>query len=240
MVFDECTPYPAAQAEAASSMRLSLRWAARCKAAWTSANALFGIVQGGMYEPLRDESLAELVALGFDGYAIGGLSVGEPKEERDRIVAHIVPRMPEASPRYLMGMGTPEDLIEAVGAGLDLFDCVLPTRNARNGWLFTRHGDLKIRNARHRDDTTALDAECACYTCRHFTRAYLYHLQKTNEILGARLNTIHNLHYYQELMQTLRAAIESGELAATASRLRAERTRYNSALSAASPEEDPQ
>ena len=240
MVFDECTPYPASEAEAASSMRLSLRWAARCKAAWSSTNALFGIVQGGMYEPLRDESLSELVALGFDGYAIGGLSVGEPKEERDRIVAHFVPRMPEARPRYLMGMGTPEDLIEAVGAGIDLFDCVLPTRNARNGWLFTRHGDLKMRNARHRDDTAPLDEQCACYTCRHFTRAYLYHLQKTNEILGARLNTIHNLHYYQELMQTLRAAIERGDFAATAARLRAERTRYNSPLSAASPEEDPQ
>jgi queuine tRNA-ribosyltransferase len=244
MVFDECTPYPATEVEAASSMRLSMRWAARSKAAWKSANALFGIVQGGMYEPLRDESVRELQSLGFDGYAIGGLSVGEPKEDRARIVAHVVPRLPAAQPRYLMGMGTPEDLIEAVLAGIDLFDCVLPTRNARNGWLFTRHGDLKIRNARHRDDTGALDAQCACYTCRNFTRAYLHHLQKANEILGARLNTLHNLHYYQELMQTLRAAIEAGTLGATAARLLAERRSYNSALSPAHsaqfPEEDPQ
>jgi queuine tRNA-ribosyltransferase len=240
MVFDECTPYPAAEAEAASSMRLSLRWAGRSRRAWQSANALFGIVQGGMYQHLRDESLAGLEQIGFDGYAIGGLSVGEPQDERTRIVNHLVPRMPQAAPRYLMGMGTPEDLIAAVGAGIDLFDCVLPTRNARNGWLFTRHGDVKIRNARHRDDTSPLDDECSCYTCRHFTRAYLYHLQKTNEILGARLNTLHNLHYYQELMQTLRSAIESGRFAPTAARLAAERTRYNSALSAAPSEEDPQ
>ncbi|TMH26672.1 MAG: tRNA guanosine(34) transglycosylase Tgt [Betaproteobacteria bacterium] len=240
MVFDECTPYPASEAEAASSMRLSMRWAERSRRAWPSSNALFGIVQGGMYERLRDESLAELVRIGFDGYAIGGLSVGEPPEERARIVTHLMPRMPAAAPRYLMGMGTPEDLIAAVGAGIDLFDCVLPTRNARNGWLFTRHGDLKIRNARHRDDASPLDQHCSCYTCRHFTRAYLYHLQKTNEILGARLNTLHNLHYYQELMQTLRRAIEAGSFALTAARLLAERTRYNSALSAASPEEDQQ
>ena len=244
MVFDECTPYPATEAEAEISMRLSMRWAARCRQSWQSPNALFGIVQGGMYERLRDASLGELTSLRFDGYAIGGLSVGEPPEERERIVAHLVPRMPEASPRYLMGMGTPEDLVAAVGAGIDLFDCVLPTRNARNGWLFTRHGDLKIRNARHRDDTAPLDEQCRCYTCRNFTRAYLYHLQKTSEILGARLNTLHNLHYYQELMQTLRSAIETRSLRATSERLLAERTRYNSALSAASsegsPEEDPQ
>ena len=240
MVFDECTPYPASEAQAASSMRLSLRWAGRSRRAWQSANALFGIVQGGMYQHLRDESLAGLEQIGFDGYAIGGLSVGEPQDERTRIVNHLVPRMPQAAPRYLMGMGTPEDLIAAVGAGIDLFDCVLPTRNARNGWLFTRHGDVKIRNARHRDDTSPLDDECSCYTCRHFTRAYLYHLQKTNEILGARLNTLHNLHYYQELMQTLRGAIESGRFAPTAARLAGERTRYNSALSAAPSEEDPQ
>jgi queuine tRNA-ribosyltransferase len=240
MVFDECTPYPATQTEAASSMRLSMRWAERSRRAFGSGNALFGIVQGGMYEPLREESLDALTGIGFEGYAVGGLSVGEPPEERARIVSHIVPRMPAASPRYLMGMGTPEDLIEAVGAGIDLFDCVLPTRNARNGWLFTRHGDLKIRNARHRDDTRPLDEECGCYTCRHFTRAYLHHLQRTNEILGARLNTLHNLHYYQELMCTLRAAIESSSYRDTAARLFAERSRYNSALSAASPEEDPQ
>jgi queuine tRNA-ribosyltransferase len=238
MVFDECTPYPASEAQAAESMRLSMRWARRSKHAWRSGNALFGIVQGGMYPELRDESLAALQAIGFDGYAVGGLSVGEPKEERGRIVAHIVPRLPAERPRYLMGMGTPEDIIEAVGAGIDMFDCVLPTRNARNGWLFTRSGDLKIRNARYRDDAAPLDERCACYTCRHFTRAYLYHLQKTNEMLGARLNTLHNLHYYQELMRELRAAIEAGELAARAARLIEERKRYNSALSPEDSQED--
>src|SRR5437764_12613558 len=165
-----------------------------------------------MYEALREESLARLVDISFDGYAIGGLSVGEPKDDRARIVAHTVPRMPADKPRYLMGMGTPEDIIGAVAAGLDMFDCVLPTRNARNGWLFTRFGDVKIRNARYRDDAQPLDERCACYTCRHFTRAYLYHLQKVNEILGARLNTLHNLHYYQDLMRELRAAIETGVL----------------------------
>jgi queuine tRNA-ribosyltransferase len=228
MAFDECTPYPATQAEARSSMELSMRWAERSKRAWQGPNALFGIVQGGVYPELRAQSVERLVQIGFDGYAIGGLAVGEPPEDRRRILAGT--RLPEGQPRYLMGMGTPEDLIEAVTAGIDLFDCVLPTRNARNGWLFTRHGDLKIRNARHRDDTGPLDAECACYTCRHFTRAYLYHLQKANEILGARLNTLHNLYYYQELMRTLRAAIEAGTLASTAARLAAERKRYNSAL----------
>jgi queuine tRNA-ribosyltransferase len=219
MAFDECTPYPASFEDANESMQLSMRWAERSKRAWKSKNALFGIVQGGMYEALRDESLERLTEIGFDGYAIGGLSVGEPAEERSRIVAHIVPRMPEARPRYLMGMGTPEDLVEAVSAGIDMFDCVLPTRNARNGWLFTRFGDVKIRNARYRDDTAPLDERCACYTCRHFTRAYLYHLQKANEILGARLNTLHNLHYYQELMADLRQAIEAGSLQATARRI---------------------
>jgi queuine tRNA-ribosyltransferase len=240
MVFDECTPYPASEQDAAASMRLTLRWAQRSKASWNSGNALFGIVQGGMYERLRDESLDQLVKIGFDGYAVGGLSVGEPKDERARIVAHLVPRMPLAQPRYLMGMGTPEDIIEAVAAGIDLFDCVLPTRNARNGWLYTRSGDVKIRNARHRDDTRPLDERCACYTCRNFTRAYLYHLQKANEILGARLNTLHNLHYYQELMRSLRAAIEAGELKAASERLIEERKRYNSALSPEHPEEDRQ
>jgi queuine tRNA-ribosyltransferase len=242
MVFDECTPYPATEGEAQASMELSMRWAARSKSAWQGANALFGIVQGGVYPKLRAQSAERLIDIGFDGYAIGGLAVGEPKEDRSRILQ--TTRLPEERPRYLMGMGTPEDLIEAVAAGIDLFDCVLPTRNARNGWLFTRHGDLKIRNARHRDDTTPLDADCACYTCRHFTRAYLHHLQKANEILGARLNTLHNLHYYQELMQTLRAAIEGGALATAAARLLAERKRYNSALSpehpAQFPDEDPQ
>jgi queuine tRNA-ribosyltransferase len=238
MVFDECTPYPTSEAEAARSMRLSMRWARRSREAWRGRNALFGIVQGGMHEGLREESLAALTGIGFDGYAVGGLSVGEPKAERARIVAHIVPRMPAERPRYLMGMGTPEDIIEAVAAGIDMFDCVLPTRNARNGWLFTRSGDLKIRNARYRDDTAPPDERCGCYTCRRFTRAYLYHLQKTNEILGARLNTLHNLHYYQELMRELRAAIEAGDLAARAARLVAERTRYNAPLSPEDSQED--
>ena len=238
MVFDECTPYPASEAQARDSMRLSMRWAERSKQAWRTENALFGIVQGGMYEPLREASLAALQAIGFDGYAVGGLSVGEPKEERSRIVAHIVPRMPAERPRYLMGMGTPEDIVEAVAAGIDMFDCVLPTRNARNGWLFTRFGDLKIRNARYRDDIAPLDERCRCATCRNFTRAYLHHLQKTNEMLGARLNTLHNLYYYQELMRELREAIEAGELAARAARLVAERKRYNSRLSHEDSRED--
>ncbi len=225
MVFDECTPYPATREQAQSSMRLSMRWAERSKKAFRSGNALFGIVQGGMFEPLREESLATLKSIGFDGYAIGGLSVGEPEEDRNRIVAHTVPLLPADRPRYLMGMGTPEDLIGAVLAGIDMFDCVLPTRNARNGWLFTRWGDVKIRNARYRDDAGPLDEACGCYTCRRFTRAYLYHLQKTNEILGARLNTLHNLHYYQELMGEVRAAIEKGNVAGTAERLLQQRKR---------------
>jgi queuine tRNA-ribosyltransferase len=225
LVFDECTAYPASEDEAAASMRLSMRWAKRSKQAFQSSNALFGIVQGGMYEGLRDESLEELKAIGFDGYALGGLAVGEPKEERSRILAHIVRRMPQDRPRYLMGMGTPEDIVEAVAGGIDMMDCVLPTRNARNGWLFTRHGDIRLRNARYRDDLAPLDEQCACYTCRHFTRAYLYHLQKVNEILGARLNTLHNLHYYQDLMRELRAAIEAGRLAEVSRRLLAERQR---------------
>jgi queuine tRNA-ribosyltransferase len=225
MVFDECTGYPATQAEAAASMRLSMRWAKRSKQAFRSSNALFGIVQGGMYEALRDESLDELERIGFDGYAVGGLAVGEPKEEREHILAHIVPRMSRDRPRYLMGMGTPEDIILAVNAGIDMLDCVLPTRNARNGWLFTRYGDVRIRNARYRDDLAPLDESCACYTCRHFTRAYLYHLQKVNEILGARLNTLHNLHYYQDLMRELRAAIETAALSQVSARLIEERKR---------------
>jgi queuine tRNA-ribosyltransferase len=225
MVFDECTPYPATEEAAAASMRMSMRWAERSKRAFQSSNLLFGIVQGGMYEKLRDESLKALTEIQFDGYAVGGLSVGEPKEARSRIVAHIVPRLPAQKPRYLMGMGTPEDIIEAVAAGIDMFDCVLPTRNARNGWLFTRFGDVKIRNARHRDDPRPLDERCACYTCRNFTRAYLYHLQKANEILGARLNTLHNLHYYQELMRELRAAIENRTLGSTSKQLLEDRKR---------------
>jgi queuine tRNA-ribosyltransferase len=224
MAFDECTGYPATHEAAAESMRLSMRWAARSKRAHAgNGNALFGIVQGGMYEDLRDESLGELAAIGFDGYAVGGVSVGEPKEEMSRIVAHAGPRLPAGRPRYLMGVGTPEDIVEAVSAGFDMFDCVLPTRNARNGWLFTRNGDVKIKNARHRDDTAALDPECACYCCRSFSRAYLHHLHRTNEILGARLNTLHNLHYYLELMAGLRGAIEAGGLAAFRERFRARR-----------------
>ena len=221
MVFDECTPYPADFEQARVSMELSMRWAERSKRAFfdgkqTAAgipNALFGIVQGGMHERLRDRSLASLVEIGFDGYAIGGLSVGEPKDDMQRILAYTAPKLPVASPRYLMGVGTPEDIVEAVAAGIDMFDCVLPTRNARNGWLYTRRGTLKLRNAQYRDDLRPPDADCACYTCRGFTRSYLHHLQRMNEILGARLNTLHNLHYYQDLMRGLRAAIEGRRLA---------------------------
>ena len=224
MVFDECTAYPATLDEAHDSMRLSLRWAERSKKAFEgSTNALFGIVQGGMYENLRDQSLEGLVRMGFHGYAIGGVSVGESKEDMARIVAHVAPRMPQDAPRYLMGVGTPEDIVEAVARGIDMFDCVLPTRNARNGWLFTRYGDVKIKNARHRDDTGALDPDCACYTCRNFSRAYLHHLHRTNEILGARLNTIHNLHYYLELMRELRDAIAHGRLGTFRGRFESQR-----------------
>ncbi len=220
MVFDECTPYPADFEQARVSMEMSLRWAERSKRAFfagkaTTAgipNALFGIVQGGMFESLRDRSLAGLTDIGFDGYAIGGLSVGEPKEDMRRILAYTAPKLPAARPRYLMGVGTPEDIVEAVAAGIDMFDCVLPSRNARNGWLYTRRGTLKLRNAQYRDDLAPPDADCGCYTCRNFTRAYLHHLQRLNEILGARLNTWHNLHYFQDLMRDLRAAIEAGRL----------------------------
>ena len=216
MIFDECTPFPASLDAAAESMRLSLRWARRSRDEHDrigNANALFGIVQGGMFEALRDESLAGLAAIGFDGLAIGGLSVGEPKEDMARILAHTAPRLPADKPRYLMGVGTPEDLVFAVGHGIDMFDCVLPTRNARNGHLFTRFGDVKIKNARWRSDTRPLDESCACYACRHFSRAYLHHLFRLGEILGARLNTIHNLHYYLQLMREIRAAIEEGRFA---------------------------
>jgi queuine tRNA-ribosyltransferase len=216
MVLDECTPYrigdrPATHEEAAASMRMSLRWARRSRQAFLglgNPNALFGIIQGGMYEDLRDESLAGLTEIGFEGYAIGGLSVGEPKEDMMRVLAHVTPRMPAQAPRYLMGVGTPEDLVEGVSRGVDMFDCVMPTRNARNGWLFTRYGDLKIRNARYSDDTRPLDPSCGCHTCRHFSRAYLHHLQRTGEISGARLNTLHNLHFYLHLMEDMRTAIE--------------------------------
>jgi queuine tRNA-ribosyltransferase len=226
MIFDECTPFPASEREAADSMRLSLRWAERSRRAHEgNANALFGIVQGGMYESLRDESRSGLVDMGFDGHAIGGLSVGEPKAEMLRILRHTAPRLPDDRPRYLMGVGTPEDLLEGIAAGIDMFDCVLPTRNARNGWYFTRWGDIKIRNARHRADTRPLDEQCACYACRNFTRAYLHHLQRVNEILGARLGTIHNLHFYLGLMAAAREAIAAGRFAAFAAEFRASRRR---------------
>ena len=223
MVFDECTPYPATCEEARLSMEMSLRWAERCKRAHAdNPNALFGIVQGGVYEPLRDRSLAGLVATGFDGYAIGGLSVGETKAEMRRILQHTAPRLPADKPRYLMGVGTPRDIVEAVGAGIDMFDCVLPTRNGRNGWLYTSAGVVKLRNARYRDDLAPPDAACDCYTCRTFTRAYLHHLQRANEMLGARLNTLHNLHYYQALMRRLREAIAEKRVEAFRATLPAE------------------
>ena len=218
MVFDECTPYmidgrPATHDEAAQSMRMSLRWAKRSRTAFKESenpNALFGIVQGGMYEDLRDESLAGLTDIGFEGYAIGGLSVGEPKEDMERILQHITPHLPQQAPRYLMGVGTPEDLVEGVANGVDMFDCVMPTRNARNGCLFTRFGDVKIRNARYKTDLKPLDPSCSCHTCQHFSRSYLHHLQRANEITGARLNTLHNLHFYLQIMQEMRDAIEAG------------------------------
>ncbi len=213
MIFDECTPYPATEEEATDSMRLSLRWAKRSKDAHgDNENALFGIVQGGMYKTLRDESLNGLKEIGFDGYAIGGLSVGEPIDLMMEVLDNIMPAMPEDKPRYLMGVGTPENLVEAVSRGIDMFDCVMPTRNARNGHLFTEVGDIRIRNATHRHDQSPVDENCACYTCENYSRAYLHHLDKTNEILGARLNTIHNLYYYQFLMKGLRKAIADNEL----------------------------
>ena len=218
MIFDECTPYPATETQAAESMRLSLRWARRSKAAHVADEgndaACFGIVQGGMYDNLRRESLAGLMDIGFDGYAIGGLSVGEPQEEMRRTLAGITPHMPADRPRYLMGVGRPEDIVEGVRRGVDMFDCVMPTRNARNGHLFTREGVIKIRNARHRDDLSPLEEGCDCYTCRQFSRSYLHHLDRCGEMLGAQLNTIHNLRYYQRLMAGLRGAIEAGTLSA--------------------------
>ena len=226
MAFDECTPFPATRDETARSMELSMRWAARSKAAHAdNRNALFGIVQGGMHEDLRDASLAALTGIGFDGYAIGGLSVGEPKEEMLRVLAHTAPRLPVDRPRYLMGVGTPEDIVAGVQAGIDMFDCVLPTRNARNGGLFTRFGDIRIRNAVHRNDTRPLDDTCGCYTCRNFSRAYLHHLQRVNEILGARLATIHNLYYYLALARELRDAIAQQALASCVARFAIDRSR---------------
>jgi queuine tRNA-ribosyltransferase len=213
MIFDECTPYPATETEARESMELSLRWAARSKTAHGDSQAsLFGIIQGGMYPQLRRESLSGLVNIGFDGYAIGGLSVGEPKEEMLSVLDTLGPILPADKPRYLMGVGTPADLLEGVRRGIDLFDCVMPTRNARNGNLFTSHGQLKLRNSRHKTSTLPLDVECDCYTCQNFSRAYLHHLDKCNEILGSQLNTIHNLHFYQQHMAAIRTAIEEGTL----------------------------
>lgn len=213
MIFDECTPYPADYAQSRASMELSLRWAERSKRAHgDNPAALFGIVQGGMYEDLRGVSLDGLQAIGFDGYAIGGLSVGEPKEDMLRILDYLGPRLPQDKPRYLMGVGKPADIVEAVRRGIDMFDCVMPTRNARNGHLFTHEGVIKIRNSAHRHDTRPLDAACDCYTCQHYSRAYLHHLDKCHEILGAQLNTLHNLHYYQSLMRDLRAALEQDRL----------------------------
>ena len=211
MIFDECTPYPADYTTAQQSMEMSLRWAERSRQAfdgYNNPNALFGIVQGGMYIDLRKRSLDELMKIGFDGIAIGGLSVGEPKEEMERMLDEMKDILPADKPHYLMGVGTPEDLVYGVSKGIDMFDCVMPTRNARNGWLFTRFGDVKIKNAKYKEDTKPLDETCDCYTCKNFSRAYLHHLFKIGEILGSRLNTIHNIHYYLTLMKEVRQAIK--------------------------------
>lgn len=213
MIFDECTPYPATHEQAKHSMELSMRWAKRSKTAHgNSPKALFGIIQGGMYEDLREASAKGLKEIDFDGYAIGGLSVGEPREERNAVLDDTVKHMPEDRPRYLMGVGKPQDIVDAVLRGVDMFDCVLPSRNARNGFLYTTQGVVKIRNAKHAKDTRPVDEHCGCYTCQNYSRSYLRHLDKCNEILGARLNTIHNLYYYQQLMRELREAIEQGTL----------------------------
>ncbi len=239
MIFDECTPYPATHSEANDSMQLSLRWARRSKDAHAgNENALFGIIQGGMFEDLRDISLAGLTNIDFDGYAIGGLSVGEPKEDMLRILAHTAPKMPQNKPRYLMGVGTPEDLVAAVSQGIDMFDCVMPTRNARNGWLFTQYGDIKIKNAGYKSDTQPLDADCGCYTCSNFSRAYLHHLHKVGEILGARLNTIHNLHYYQELMAGMRSSIEADAFEAFKLEFAAKRAQLTQAAEVSAEQSD--
>lgn len=210
MIFDECTPYPATETEASESMELSLRWADRCKKAHEgNPSALFGIVQGGMYAPLRHRSATVLTEIGFDGYAIGGLSVGEPEEDRNRVLDETLPILPEDKPRYLMGVGTPGDIIESVRRGVDMFDCVIPTRHARTGFLYTHSGIVKIRNSKYKDDIRPLDEQCGCYTCKHYSRSYLRHLDKCGEILGVRLNTIHNLYFYQDLMRNIRSAIET-------------------------------
>jgi queuine tRNA-ribosyltransferase len=233
MQFDECTPYETkghltTEKEARFSMELSRRWAVRCKeefARLENPNALFGIVQGGMHEHLREESLAALVEMDFPGYAVGGVSVGEPKEDMLRIMSHTPHRLPANKPRYLMGVGTPEDLLEGVTQGVDMFDCVMPTRNARNGHLFTRYGDLKIRNARHRSDERPLDETCGCYTCRNFSRAYLHHLERCGEMLSPMLATIHNLHFYLDLMRQVRESLEAGSFAAFAQSFLSDRRR---------------
>ncbi len=213
MCFDECTPFPATEKQTQQSMALSMRWAKRSQQAFLEGhnpNALFGIVQGGMYPELRTESAQLLTEMGFHGYAVGGLAVGEPKEEREEMLAHTLPLLPTDKPRYLMGVGKPEDLIEGVARGVDMFDCVMPTRNARNGHLFTHKGDIRIRNRQYQHDTRPLDEDCTCYTCQHFSRAYLRHLDKCQEILGCYLNSIHNLHYYLELMQRIRDSLDQG------------------------------
>jgi queuine tRNA-ribosyltransferase len=233
MQFDECTPYDTkghitTESEARSSMELSLRWASRCIAEFKkleNPNALFGIVQGGMFENLRQESLDALVELDLPGYAIGGVSVGEPKEEMQRIMAHTPHRLPADKPRYLMGVGTPEDLVEGVAAGVDMFDCVMPTRNARNGHMFTRFGDLKIRNARYKTEDQPVDATCSCYTCKNFSRAYMHHLDRCGEMLGPMLSSIHNLHYYLNLMQEVRDALDAGRFGEFTVQFRADRQR---------------
>ena len=210
MIFDECTPYPATFEEAEKSMKLSLEWAYRSKSEFQKTpNALFGIIQGGMFKDLRLASINELIKIDFDGYAIGGLSVGEPKEEMNKIVEFIAPKMPKDKPRYLMGVGTPEDLVFSIGHGVDMFDCVMPTRNARNGWLFCRHGDIKIKNAKYRDDLMPIDPDCDCYTCQNFSRSYLHHLFKIGEMLGSRLNTLHNLFFYKKIMLEAADAIKN-------------------------------
>jgi queuine tRNA-ribosyltransferase len=233
MQFDECTPYDTkghitTEAEARTSMELSLRWAKRCEDEFEklqNPNALFGIVQGGMFENLRQESLDALVELDFPGYAVGGVSVGEPKEEMQRIMAHTPHRLPAHKPRYLMGVGTPEDLVEGVGAGVDMFDCVMPTRNARNGHMFTRFGDLKIRNARYKTEDVPVDSSCGCYTCQNFSRAYMHHLDRCGEMLGPMLSSIHNLHYYLNLMQEVRDALDAGSFSAFVAQFHADRAR---------------
>jgi queuine tRNA-ribosyltransferase len=233
MIFDECTPYKVGEKivnelDANKSMQLSLRWAQRSRDEFQrleNTNAQFGIVQGGMFEKLREDSAAKLIDMNFEGYAIGGLSVGEPKEDMLRVLRHTAPLLPPAKARYLMGVGTPEDLVEGVAAGVDMFDCVLPSRNARNGWLFTRFGDLRLRNTRYKTDMRPIDGHCQCYACKNFSRGYVHHLQKVDEILGARLATIHNLHYFLELMSDMRLAIEAKQFSNFQVKFHADRAR---------------